>query len=114
MLILLSAGLALATPLGAGHDGPHGAEQAVVAGKTVPAPKLQAALRTLWHGHVVATRDYAFAVKAGGQKRAAASGDAVVANATQFSNAIAGFYGTAAGERMLRLLGGPLGRGQGV
>ena len=76
------------------------------AGTTVPAPKLQAALRTLWHGHVTATRDYAFAVQAGKQQHAATSADAVVANARQLSNAIAGFYGKPAGERMLALLAG--------
>jgi hypothetical protein len=104
-LALLCGGLAFAAPSVQAHDGAHDAQPAA-AGKTVPAPKLQAALRTLWHGHVVATRDYAFAVQAGEQQRAAKSGDAVVANAKQLSDAIAGFYGKPAGERMLALLAG--------
>ena len=104
-LVLLCSGLAFATPSVHAHDGAHGAQPSA-ADKTVPAPKLQAALRTLWHGHVVATRDYAFAVHAGEARRAAKSGDAVVANAKQLADAIAGFYGKPAGERMLALLAG--------
>ncbi len=103
--VLLSAALAFAVPAVQAHDGAHAAQPAT-AGKTAPAPKLQAALRTLWHGHVAATRDYAFAVQAGEDQRAAQSGDAVVANARQLADAIAGYYGKPAGERMLALLGG--------
>lgn len=72
---------------------------------SVPAPKLQAAMRDLWHGHVVHTREYAMAVhghKDADQKKAA---DAVVANAKQISDAVAGFYGKPGGDRMLELLG---------
>lgn len=101
--LLLSGGL-LATPALA-HDGAHApASQAAKA--DVPAPKLQAALRGLWHGHVVHTREYAFAVKAGDAAAATKAADAVVANAKQLSGAVAGFYGEAAGERMLALLAG--------
>ncbi len=72
---------------------------------TVAAPKLQAALRELWHGHIVHTREYAIAVhdhKDADQKKAA---DAVVTNAKQISDAVAGFYGKPGGDRMLELLG---------
>jgi hypothetical protein len=72
---------------------------------SVPAPKLQAAMRELWHGHIVHTREYAMAVHAhkdADQKKAA---DAVVANAKQISDAVAGFYGKPGGDRMLELLG---------
>ena len=72
---------------------------------SVSAPKLQAALRDLWHGHIVHTREYAMAVhghKDADQKKAA---DAVVANAKQISDAVAGFYGKPGGDRMLELLG---------
>jgi hypothetical protein len=106
LLALLAGGLALATPVVQAHEGPHDSAHAAAARNRVAAPKLQAALRKLWHGHVVATRDYAFAVNSGARKRAARSGDAVVANAMQLSNAIAGFYGKAAGDRMLALLAG--------
>lgn len=72
----------------------------------VAAPQLQAAMRELWHGHVVHARDYALAVHAGKDADARAAADAVVDNAQQISAAVAGFYGEAGGERMLALLGG--------
>ena len=87
---------------GAKHDAPAQAKAA----SSVAAPELQAAMRGLWHGHVVATRDYAFAVKAGDSKRSARAADAVVANARQIANAVGGFYGKAAGDQMLTLLAG--------
>ncbi|MGH8078348.1 MAG: hypothetical protein ACREPE_13620, partial [Lysobacter sp.] len=67
---------------------------------------LQAALRDLWHGHVVHTRDYAMAMHADDQAAADAAAEAVVANAVQLSEAVASFYGEAGGARMLELLGG--------
>jgi hypothetical protein len=70
------------------------------------APQLQAAMRTLWHGHIVHARDYALAVKAGNAADAKAAADAVVANAKDISHAVAGFYGQAGGDQMLALLGG--------
>ncbi|MGY0799439.1 hypothetical protein ACW7G0_10350 [Lysobacter sp. A286] len=70
------------------------------------APKLQAALRGLWHGHAVETRNYALAVKADDAAAADLAAHAVVDNAKAISDAVAGFYGAAAGEEMLRLLGG--------
>ena len=72
----------------------------------VPAPKLQAAMRDLWHGHIVAARDYALAVHAHNDADAKKAADAVVANAKQISGAVAGFYGQAGGDRMMELLGG--------
>jgi hypothetical protein len=70
------------------------------------APELQAALRGLWHGHVVETRNYALAVKADDAAAAGLAATAVVDNAKAISGAVAGFYGAAAGTEMLRLLGG--------
>ena len=72
----------------------------------VAAPKLQAAMRQLWLGHITHTREYAMAVHAGDQARAAAAADAVVANAKQIASAVGGFYGKAAGDQMLTLLAG--------
>src|SRR3546814_1782768 len=72
----------------------------------VPAPQLQAAMRDLWHGHIVHTRDYALAVHAGNDADAKAAADAVVENARQISGAVAGFYGEAGGEQMMTLLAG--------
>ncbi|HLT44998.1 MAG TPA: hypothetical protein VK000_10095 [Luteimonas sp.] len=73
---------------------------------TAPAPQLQAAMRDLWHGHIVHTRDYAMAVHAGDDARAKAAADAVVENAKQISGAVAGFYGEAGGDQLLTLLAG--------
>ncbi|WP_417474810.1 hypothetical protein [Luteimonas mephitis] len=72
----------------------------------VPAPQLQAAMRDLWHGHIVHARDYVIAVHAGNDADAKAAADAVVDNARQISGAVAGFYGQAGGDQMLTLLGG--------
>ncbi|MEO5963440.1 MAG: hypothetical protein ABIO75_06995 [Thermomonas sp.] len=73
---------------------------------TVPAPQLQAALRDLWHGHIVHARDYALAMHAGNAADAKTAADAVVANAKQISTAVAGFYGQAGGDQMMTLLAG--------
>ena len=70
------------------------------------APALQTALRGLWRGHVEQTRAYALAVHAGDAKAAANAEAGVVANAHKLSDAVAGFYGKAAGERMFALLAG--------
>jgi hypothetical protein len=72
----------------------------------VAAPNLQAAMRDLWHGHIVHARDYAIAVHAGNKADASKAADAVVANAHQIADAVAGFYGKAGGDRMMELLGG--------
>lgn len=80
--------------------------QAAPATAPVAAPKLQAAMRSLWHGHVVHTREYAMAVHAHDAAKAKAAEDAVVANAKQIADAVAGFYGKPAGEQTLQLLAG--------
>ena len=69
------------------------------------APKLHAALRSLWHGHIVHARDYAMAVHAHNDAKSKKAADAVVANAHQISDAVGGFYGKAAGDQMMTLLG---------
>ena len=53
------------------------------------APQLQAAMRSLWHGHVVHTREYAMAVHAHDSAKAKSAADAVVANAKQIADAVA-------------------------
>ncbi len=99
---LLAAGPAMAHAADAQH-----APASQAAAATAPtAPKLHAAMRSLWHGHIVNTRDYAMAVHAGDQAKAGKSADAVVTNAKQIADAVAGFYGKPAGERMLQLLAG--------
>lgn len=73
---------------------------------SVPAPKLQAAMRDLWHGHITHARDYALAMHAHNDADAKQAADAVVANAKEISGAVAGFYGKPGGDRMMELLGG--------
>jgi hypothetical protein len=63
-------------------------------------------MRELWQGHARTTRDYANAVKAADAGAAKTAADAVVANAKQIADAVGGFYGDAAGKRMLELLAG--------
>jgi hypothetical protein len=102
--LLLAAAFGSSTAMAApAHDG---SGHAAATNKPVQAPKLQAAMRALWHGHVVHAREYALAMHAHKPVAAKAAADAVVANAKQISDAVAGFYGKAAGTRMLELLGG--------
>jgi hypothetical protein len=70
------------------------------------APKLHAAMRSLWQSHVERTRAYAMAVKAGDATAAKKAADEVVSNAMQIADAVGGFYGPAAGKQMLTLLAG--------
>lgn len=99
--------LLLATPAIA-HTAGHSADAApAAASATAPAaPKLQAAMRSLWHGHIVHARAYAKAVHAGHAAEATKAANDVVANAKQIANAVGGFYGEAAGKQMLTLLAG--------
>lgn len=92
---------AVAAPLQA-HE--HAATPANTAAPA--APKLDAALRELWQGHVQHTRAYALAVKAGDSAAEKKAADDVVANAKQIADAVAGFYGADAGKAMLTLLAG--------
>lgn len=103
----LSIACALALGLAFATVSPVVLAQPAAASATAPAaPQLHQALRSLWHGHIVATRDYALAVHAGNKADETKAADAVVANAKQIANAVAGFYGQAAGDGLLKLLGG--------
>ncbi|MBS0229018.1 MAG: hypothetical protein JSS23_10030 [Proteobacteria bacterium] len=106
--IAVGLGLPMAassTPAATQHAAHAHAQTA--AATTVPAaPQLHAALRGLWHGHVVNTRAYAMAVKKGDAAAAAKAAEATVANAQEIANAVAGFYGDDAGKGMMKLLGG--------
>ena len=103
-LLLLAA--LLAAPAIA-HPGPHAADATPAAKAASPAaPKLQATLRSLWHGHVVHARAYAMAVHAGKSADATKAANDVVANAKDIANAVGSFYGDAAGKQMLTLLAG--------
>ena len=103
---ILAAVFAAATPTMA-EATPAMAMQTQSPASAVPAaPKLDAAMRSLWHGHVVHTREYAMAVHAHDSAKAKAAADAVVANAKQIADAVGGFYGKPAGAHMLELLAG--------
>ena len=100
--LALGVALAATSPILAAHPA-----QAAASSATAPAaPQLHQAMRSLWHGHIVTTRDYALAVHAGNQADAQKAADAVVANAKQIADAVAGFYGQAAGDGLLKLLAG--------
>jgi hypothetical protein len=102
-LFLTGTGLSFAQPPPAATmDGMAMAQTAA----PVAAPKLQAAMRSLWHDHVVHTREYALAVHAHDAAKAKAAEDAVVTNAKAIANAVGSFYGKDAGEQMFTLLAG--------
>jgi hypothetical protein len=105
--LFFSFAFAVAATLGAvAMDRPAAAAAAAPATTAPAAPKLHAAMRALWQGHVQHTRAYAMAVKAGDAAAAAKAADDVVANARQIAGAVGGFYGDAAGQEMLKLLAG--------
>ena len=101
----LALGLAFATsaPVALAHGD---AMPAAASTAATTAPQLHAAMRALWHGHIVHTRAYAMAVKHGDSKAAAQAANDVVANAKQIAGAVASFYGKPAGDQMLTLLAG--------
>ncbi|HKT27659.1 hypothetical protein [Dyella sp.] len=96
---LATVGFVQATP------SPHDMAQASQHAPTT-APKLHAAMRTLWHGHIMHTREYALAVHAHDGAKAEAAANAVVANAKQIADAVGSFYGKPAGDQTLQLLAG--------
>ena len=104
LALALAPALALGSPAWAAAPAQNAAPAAEQA--AVPAPKLQADLRALWHDHVVQTRAYAMAVADYNTTHAAEAAQSVVANAKLIADAVGSFYGPAAGEQMLTLLGG--------
>lgn len=102
--IALGLSLVAAAPLAQAQDTHPATTQSAAA--TTVAPKLHAAMRALWQGHIDHTRAYAVAVQAGDQAAQARAADATVANAKDIANAVAGFYGEAAGKGILDLLAG--------
>ncbi|MCC7255766.1 MAG: hypothetical protein IT467_07530, partial [Dokdonella sp.] len=110
-LLSLAVSLALALPAAASFaaEMPAAATpaaQSTTTKATATAPELHKAMRALWHGHIVHTRAYAEAVKAGNAAATTRAADETVANAKEIANAVAGFYGEDAGAGMLKLLGG--------
>jgi hypothetical protein len=103
--LALGLSLGAAIPVAQAQDS-HAAMTPSATTAAATAPQLHAAMRSLWHGHVVHTRAYAMAVKAGNATAAQQAADDVVTNAKQIANAVAGFYGADAGKAMLTLLAG--------
>src|SRR5574337_2110054 len=103
--LALGLAFAAATPATFAQEAAHPAHAPATPAATT-APKLHAALRSLWHGHLVATHDYALAVHASNKAGESKAADAVVANAKEIANAVAGFYGKDAGDGLLKLLAG--------
>ena len=103
--LALGLSLSATTPLLAA-DPPAATPAPATAAAAPAAPQLHTAMRALWQGHVQHTRAYAIAVKGGNAQAAKKAADDVVSNAKSIANAVGGFYGTAAGEQMLTLLGG--------
>jgi hypothetical protein len=104
-LAALTVALGFASPLLAATPPAH-AHAAAAATASAQAPKLHAAMRALWHGHIVHAREYAMAVHAHNDAKARKAADAVVANARQIADAVGGVYGKPAGDQMMTLLGG--------
>lgn len=104
-VLAMSLGLAVGAPSVAAHDASNAGHTDAATATTI-APKLHAAMRDLWHGHIETTRDYALAIHADDNAAADKAGDAVVANAQQIADAVAGFYGEDAGKALMQLLAG--------
>lgn len=84
---------------------PHAAMASSAASATT-APKLHAAMRGLWQGHIAATRSFALAVHVGNAAAQQKAEAAVIDNAKQIAGAVGGFYGAAADDATLKALGG--------
>ncbi len=105
--LALGLSLAAALPVAAAQETHTAmAPAAATTSAATTAPKLHAAMRGLWQGHIEHTRAYADAVKAGNTAAATKAADEVVSNAKEIANAVGGFYGAPAGAQMLTLLGG--------
>ena len=107
MACAVALGLAMAATAPSALAAQPQSTPAISAPAAAPAaPQLHAALRSLLHGHIVATRDYALAVHAGNKANANKAEHAAVDNAKQIANAVAGFYGKAGGDAFMKLLAG--------
>jgi hypothetical protein len=111
MACAIALGLAFAgtAPAALAQSSTPAPAAAPVAAAAPAAPKLHAAMRALWHGHIVATREDAMAVHAGNKAAEKKAQDAEVKNGHDIANAVAGFYGKDAGEGIFKLLAGHVG-----
>ena len=106
LAIAIALPFALTAPIVAAHPASHAAMASDYKPATPAPSKLAQALRTLWLGHVEAVRAYDFAAHAHDVAKSKTAADRVVANAKQIADAVGGFYGKPAGEKMLTLLAG--------
>ena len=108
LAISIALPFAAAAPIACAHPASHAAAApASQYQAATPAPsKLAQTLRTLWLGHVEAVRAYVLAAHAHDAAKSQAATDRVIANAKQIANAVGGFYGKPAGDKMLGLLAG--------
>lgn len=99
--------LSVATPLGVAQAA--GMSQAQAAAAPAKVAALKTALEGLWVGHIDAVRKVAVA-EIGGNSAATKTAEAgVVSNAHAIADAVAGFYGKPAGEKLFTLLAGHYG-----
>ncbi|HET7561641.1 MAG TPA: hypothetical protein VFJ87_04595 [Rhodanobacteraceae bacterium] len=104
--LALGLTMTIVAPTAVAHAADTAVPAAAAPAAAATAPKLHAAMRSLLHGHIVATRDYALAVHAGDHAGATKAENAAVANAKQIADAVAGFYGKAGGDAFMQLLAG--------
>lgn len=88
---------------------PAAAPPAQAAASPAKVAALKTALEGLWVGHIDAVRKVVVA-EVGGKKKATKAAEAgVVANAHSIADAVAGFYGKPAGDKLFTLLAGHYG-----
>ncbi len=108
-LLALSLGLGLVSaPLATApaHDLKMAATTGIAAADPAKVAALKKTLEGLWVGHIDAVRKVAVAEVGGDAAAAKAAENEVVANAHAIANAVAGFYGKPAGDKLFTLLAG--------
>lgn len=82
------------------------APKIIAAAPSLKAVELRIALRDLWDGHIFWVRSVVVATHYHDAKAAKVAEDQVVQNAKNIGDAIAGFYGREAGDKLFKLLAG--------
>jgi len=110
-ILLLSAALLTVAPLAAApaHDMTGGMQMAATAANPAKVAALRTALEGLWVGHINAVRKVDVAEIAGDAAATKTAEGEVVSNAHAIADAVAGFYGKAAGDKLFTLLAGHYG-----
>lgn len=111
LLVVVLAGSLLAAACSSGSDGPTAAAaspsttSSTSAATSTASVKLHAGMRELWEDHVQWTRLYIVSAVAG-LPDADATLARLLQNQTDIGDAVAGFYGKAAGDKLTELLKG--------